>query len=86
MASGVPVVQPDGASFREIVAETGGGVLVPPDNAGALAEEWMRLLEDRPALREMGERGRRSVLETFSVDAMRDRFAALAEQVNGSNE
>jgi glycosyltransferase involved in cell wall biosynthesis len=86
MASGVPVVQPDAASFREIVAATKGGELVRPEDAGALAEAWMRLLDDRKALREMGERGRRAVEKTFSVDAMRDRFAVLAEQVLDADE
>jgi len=86
MASAVPVVQPDSAAFPEIIAATGGGELATPDDAWALAETWMQLLEDRKALREMGERGRRAVAERFSVDAMRDRFAVLAEQILEANE
>jgi glycosyltransferase involved in cell wall biosynthesis len=38
MASGVPVVQPRRGAFIEIVERTGGGLLVAPDNADALAE------------------------------------------------
>ncbi|MEM6456550.1 MAG: glycosyltransferase family 4 protein, partial [Acidobacteriota bacterium] len=37
MACGVPVVQPDHGSFPEMLADDGGGVLVAPDDAGALA-------------------------------------------------
>lgn len=38
MASGVPVVQPRRGAFIEMVERTGGGLLVAPDNADALAE------------------------------------------------
>lgn len=37
MASGVPVVQPRRGAFTEIVERTGGGLLVAPDDADALA-------------------------------------------------
>ena len=38
MAAGVPVVQPRRGAFTEIVEQTGGGLLVRPDNEDALAE------------------------------------------------
>ncbi len=51
MASGVPVVQPRRGSFTEIVERTGGGLLVPPDDPGALAEALERVART-PALRD----------------------------------
>ncbi|HEX8336781.1 MAG TPA: glycosyltransferase family 4 protein, partial [Pyrinomonadaceae bacterium] len=37
MACGVPVVQPRRGAFTEVVEKTGGGLLVEPDDAGAIA-------------------------------------------------
>lgn len=81
MASGVPVVQPDAAAFPEIVEATGGGVLVKPGDAAALAEEWRRLLNDPDERRTLGERGRRGARMLYSADTMRDRFTELARRV-----
>lgn len=78
MACGVPVVQPDAASFREIIGGSGGGLLVPPGDAVALARAWHDLLGDGEARREMGARARRAAEESHAVEVMRDRFLVLA--------
>lgn len=51
MASGVPVVQPRRGAFIEVLAKTGGGTLVDPDDPDALATGLHALWVD-PALRE----------------------------------
>ena len=51
MASGVPVVQPRRGAFIEVLAKTGGGTLVDPDDPGALASGLHALWVD-PAMRE----------------------------------
>ena len=86
MASGVPVVQPDAASFREIVGGSGGGVLVPPGDPAALAQAWYDLLGNPALRREMAANGRRAAEEVYSVAAMRERFLALARRVTGTTE
>ena len=73
LAAGVPVVQPDHGSFPELISATGGGLLVEPDNPQALAEGIRRLLDDREARREFGERGQRAVREQFSAQVMATR-------------
>ena len=50
-ASGVPVVQPAHGSFPELIARTGGGILVPPNDTRALATALADLLAD-PARRD----------------------------------
>ena len=42
MANGVPVVQPRRGAFPEIVAKTGGGLIVEPDDPEALADGLSR--------------------------------------------
>ena len=50
MARGVPVVQPRRGAFTEIVEQTGGGLLVTPDDEEALAEGLYQLWQrPRPA-------------------------------------
>ena len=81
LASGVPVVQPEAASFPEILEATGGGVMVPPNDAVALARKWEELLGQPEELKAMGERGRRAALDLYSIDSMQERFMTLANKL-----
>ncbi len=56
-ANGVPVVQPDHGSFPELIGRTGGGVLVPPNDAPALADALSELLEDPVRRERLGRAG-----------------------------
>ena len=49
MACGVPVVQPRRGAFTEVVERTGGGLLVEPDDAEALAAGLLRVRRRRRA-------------------------------------
>lgn len=70
LACGVPVVQPDHAAFPELIAATGGGVLVPPDNVEALADALADLVADTDKNLALGNAGREQVLKTFGMDRM----------------
>lgn len=73
MACGVPVVQPRRGAFTEIVEQTGGGLLVEPDNPESLAEGLLRIYRD-PALGErLGQSGFQKMREHYSVARMADR-------------
>lgn len=62
LAAGVPVVLPAHAAFPELIERLGGGYLVPPENASALAERLQSVLADLPAARALGAAGRQQVL------------------------
>ena len=79
LAAGVPLVQPDAASFTEIIAQSEAGRLVPPNDPKALATTWLELLQNPADLQSFSEKGRRAASGFYSVEAMRDRFLALAE-------
>ena len=46
LANGIPVVQPDHGAFPEMIAATGGGLLVKPHSPEPLANELAALLRD----------------------------------------
>lgn len=70
LAAGVPVVQPSHGSFPELLASTGGGELVTPNDPEALAHALHVLLIDRPRRVELGRDGRQGVLAKHTVARM----------------
>lgn len=70
LASGVPVVQPAHGAFPELLAATGGGVLVPPNDPAQLAQTLHDLLVDHAARLELARQGRERVLGDFNADRM----------------
>jgi glycosyltransferase involved in cell wall biosynthesis len=70
LANGVPVVQPRHGSFPELVAKTGGGLLVDPDDPADLARGLRRLLEDRAHREELGRKGKEAVHQEFNAAVM----------------
>lgn len=70
LAAGVPVVQVDRGSFPELVAATGGGLIVPPDDPEALADGLAELIIDDDRRRALGQAGRAAVLAGFTDDHM----------------
>lgn len=70
LANGVPVVQPRRGAFPEMLAATGGGMLVEPESPTSLAAGLETLLDDPELRRAMGERGRQAVEEKRDTRAM----------------
>ena len=82
LANGVPVVQPRHGSFPELVEKTGGGLLVEPENASALAEGWCRILNDSEMRLETGRMGKAAVFTHFTAESMaRETLRVLNEFV-----
>ena len=77
MANGIPIVQPAHGAFTEIVQNTGGGVLVKPEDPDALADGLLTLLTDRARAGELGRAGAEGVRRHYTVEQM----AARAEAV-----
>ena len=80
MACGVPVVQPRHGSFPELVEATGGGLLYDPTEADALAGAIAGLMDDSHRRRDLADRGRRSVLDSFTDEIMARNTWALYER------
>jgi glycosyltransferase involved in cell wall biosynthesis len=85
-ACGVPVVQPRHGGFTELLGASGGGILVAPDDPGALADAWAALLNDPTRAAELGRRGREAVLSRFTVEHMAAGVEATFRSVCTSNQ
>jgi glycosyltransferase involved in cell wall biosynthesis len=57
------------------------GVLVPPGDAGALAEALVEMLADEERRRRLGERARQIAVERYSWDMIAVRLEQIYEQV-----
>ena len=69
MSHSKPVIASDVGGVKELVIHGRTGLLVPPGDAGRLAE-YMFLMQNSPALREkIGESGCRHVRKNFNIEA-----------------
>ncbi|HVK58875.1 MAG TPA: glycosyltransferase family 4 protein [Candidatus Kapabacteria bacterium] len=69
-AAGVPVVQPPAASFPELVAATGGGLIARSATPEALVEGIEELLMDEQKRRSMSRSARTAMEERFTAETM----------------
>ncbi|MEX2260403.1 MAG: glycosyltransferase family 4 protein [Bryobacteraceae bacterium] len=84
MANGVPVVQPRRGAFPEILAKTGGGLIVDADSTDGLAEGILSLWRDPALAAELGRKGAERVRQHFNVGVMAEctlqAYAGLGER------
>jgi glycosyltransferase involved in cell wall biosynthesis len=82
-ANGVPVVVTDHGALAELVRDTGGGLLVPPDNAAALAAAIEELIQDPARTTDLGRRGQMAVHSRYHADRMARDTIALYRRILG---
>ena len=76
-ACGVPVVQPGAGAFREVVEMTGGGLVYDPRDSRGLVDALKKVLLNPGLASELGRKGRLSVSERFTSDAMAKEMASV---------
>jgi glycosyltransferase involved in cell wall biosynthesis len=79
MACGLPIVAADASGVVDALGD-GVGIVVPRDDASALAEGIIRLLDDETLRRALGERARRRARESFSVEVVGAQLRAFMEE------
>jgi len=70
MASGIPVISTNIGGIPEIIRDGTNGLLVPAQDASALAGAISRLLKDEPLRIRLALNGRETVREKFSAERM----------------
>jgi glycosyltransferase involved in cell wall biosynthesis len=77
MAAGVPVVSTAVGGVPDLIEDGRTGLLVPPEDAPALADALDRLLRDQDFAHTLAETARPLALERFGVERLADDLAAL---------
>ena len=77
LANAVPVVQPRHGTFPELIAATGGGILVDTESPDATAEGISQLMNDRDHREQLGQQGKATVHREFSDDIMAEATLAV---------
>jgi glycosyltransferase involved in cell wall biosynthesis len=77
MSVGTPVVAADAGGTAEIITDGVDGYVVPLRDPGAIAEQAGRLISDGALRKRIGEAGRATVRERFSIGAMVDAVERL---------
>jgi glycosyltransferase involved in cell wall biosynthesis len=75
LAAGVPVLAPDQPNLREYVKQGETALLFRPGDSGDLAQQLQRLVHERAFAMELGQAGRRRLLQ------QRWTWAGIAERV-----
>jgi glycosyltransferase involved in cell wall biosynthesis len=76
MACGVPVIASRATSHPEQVIDGECGFLIDPSDAAAVAALLARLQANPGLVRSLGERARRRILDSFTLDRMLDGYEA----------
>ena len=76
MACGIPCIVAELLDITDFIFDTEeiSGVIVPQEDAEALAAEAVRLLEDPQLARRIGDAGRRRAVARFSVSGVADDY------------
>ena len=77
MASGRPVIASRAGGIPEVVDDGKTGLLVPPDDATALARALARLIDDAPLRDKLGAEGPRRIAEGWLPQQMVAAYASL---------
>ncbi len=80
MACGRPIVASNIAVVREIIGESGCGLLVSPEQSGDLAKGIISLIEDEKRRREMGIRGREYAVSNFDREKLVESLVLIMQK------
>jgi glycosyltransferase involved in cell wall biosynthesis len=81
LAAGVPVIQPNHGAFPELILETGGGVLVTPQDVSALANSILEVIADPLLRKSCSDSGRIGVHQRRSSKSMATAHLAFLQQL-----
>lgn len=76
-AVGLPVIATRVGGIPSLIEDGKTGVLVEPENSGALAEAIVKLFEDKGRMRTIGTAGRIFIQQNYSSDSMVDKTTKL---------
>jgi glycosyltransferase involved in cell wall biosynthesis len=84
LAAGVPGVSTDVGGVRDVIVGDHVGLLAPSGDADALASHVSALLAEPDRARQMGARGRETIVARYHIDRLVDDIAALYRELAGA--
>jgi colanic acid biosynthesis glycosyl transferase WcaI len=87
LASGRPVIAsvPDVGTTARAIRQSGGGLVVAPEDPGALADAVLELYADPTQAEILGQRGREFALDRYSFDQALNQYEALFAAVTSKS-
>jgi glycosyltransferase involved in cell wall biosynthesis len=79
--AGLPVVATDVGQCAEVLGNGSAGIIVPPAEPGRLGAALTSLLESEESRRELGEKFRQRVHQSYSADAVISEVCRMYEEV-----
>jgi glycosyltransferase involved in cell wall biosynthesis len=83
MAAGLPVVTSDLPIKREIIEETGAGLLAKAGDVESFANAICRLVDDRSYARRLGENGRKAVWDSYCWESQMAALLSFYDEILG---
>lgn len=81
MSCASPVILGVDGQARVILEKAGGGLVIEPENAGALANAICDLASNREAARELGRNGRDYIVRNFSRNHTAEKYIRVLEKL-----
>ena len=87
LASGCPILAsvPLAGTAAQVVGQSGGGMVIPPEDPIGLAKQIEQLYENRARLAALGRQGRQYAVENFTFGQALNRYEALFERLVAEN-
>lgn len=85
MGAGLPLVASNFVYWRQLVEDTGAGVMVNPLDPQSIADGILEIMNNPERAREMGEAGTKAVRERFNWDAEAEKLISLVELLVGTS-
>ena len=83
MSSGLAIVGTTTGGSREVLRNEDNALTFPKEDAGACAEQVIRLLQDRELRERLRRNGRRTVEDRFRLDQMIDKIDVALKKTSG---
>lgn len=81
LACGKPIVASSIPGVKDLIDLSGGGISVPPENPGELANAVVKLISDKKTCNAMGEQGRKYVVENHSWDGVARKILDICHEI-----
>jgi glycosyltransferase involved in cell wall biosynthesis len=83
MGTGRPIILGVRGESQDLLAESGAGIAIAPENPPALAEALVRMMDNPTLCRDMGDAGRRFVEERFDRQRLAIEMLNVLEEAAG---